>query len=283
MKNLADDVAAYLENKKHRLRDLYKWEFDPRIPKKEFGISISKENPAAMTLSLRRGLRKFLKGNPDGKSKERVARYFIRDWGGIRRFTKSKEVVAQFEDMAGTTEIPKSPFRFEGVSSWSKWATLVCPRWACIYDARVAYSLNAINFLEGATHKIFPSPEGRNSRLRSLDAGTLVLAQRLSAEISDLRGDLNTDDHLVSREDVYREYLELVRAVSGKLWGDAKHTQTVEMLLFAISAGDVYDDLIAHLRQTKRAWVNSKPTIAGGADKKSRSQDLTYRKAVSSI
>lgn len=251
MSKLADAVAAYLKSKKDKLDDLYQWEFDARIPKERFGISVSGENARQRTLSLRQGLREFLALNRDLKSGERVAQYLIRDWGGIRRFTKYKEVVIQFEGLAGTLDIPSNtPFDFEGVSSWSKWASLVCPAWACIYDARVVYSLNAINFLSGGSHKIFPSPQGRNSRLQSLDAATLLLARRLSRKASSgADRALGKNYHVTSKNHAYLEYLELVRAVSCKIWNDTKHIQIVEMLLFAMADGDIYNDLISYLAE----------------------------------
>jgi hypothetical protein len=249
MSNLVDDVAGYLKDKRDHLDDLYQWQFVARIPEERFGINISGKNAWQRTLSLREELRGFLGEKKDQKSREGVAQYLIRDWGGIRRFTKYKEVVIQFENLAGTQDIPsQTPLEFDGVSSWSKWASLVCPAWACIYDARVAYSLNAINFLSGGNHKIFPSPEGRNSRLKLLDAATLLLARRLSwAAGAGLNKALERDDHVIPKSAAYREYLKLVRAVSSKLWNDTQHIQTVEMLLFAIADCGLYDDLIIRL------------------------------------
>src|SRR6185437_1603473 len=106
MSNLADDVAEYLRHKKDRLDDLYQWEFVARVPEERFGISISGKTPTERTLSLRGELRRFLAEKEDHKSCERVAQYIIRDWGGIRRFTKYREVVVQFEKLARTPDAP---------------------------------------------------------------------------------------------------------------------------------------------------------------------------------
>lgn len=240
-------IVEYLKDKKDRTSDLYTWGFKESIPQKQFNITVSGNTCFEKTVSLKDQLRAHLKKNP--ASEQDVAEYFIKEWGGIKRFSKSNEVVSEFSQWKGTAERPLifKP-KFPSISSWSKWAALVCPEWACIYDARVAYSINAINYLKGGEHKIFPSPEGRNSRLELLDVTTLLLSIKLQ------QGESNPkhvkEVHFVKEKDAYLKYLDLVGSVSEALWNDRSHIHQVEMLLFSLADKDIYRDLFDKVCQT---------------------------------
>ena len=97
----------------------------------------------------------------------------------------------------------KADFGFKKISSWSKWLSVVCPKWACIYDTRIAYSLNAINYISGAEHKIFPIPEGRNTQINILDVATLLLSRKLYAADS-IEPKAVKKRHFVSESAVFR-------------------------------------------------------------------------------
>ncbi len=97
-------VAKYLKDKKERVSDLYTWDFDISIPQNKFGIAVVGDTWLERTVSLKDQLRTYLEENPD--SQEEVAEYFITEWGGIRRFSRSKEVVRDFSKFQGTTKRP---------------------------------------------------------------------------------------------------------------------------------------------------------------------------------
>lgn len=240
-------VAEFLRKKKNDLPSLYDWTFDDHVASSEFGINFSGETSFDRTLELKDGLRKLVLSTRCEAEHGRVATYFIRVWGRITRFSKVSETLELFSSHRGSTTMPAGfEPSFKLISSWSKWASIVCPDWACIYDARVAYSLNAINYLTGAKHPIFPMPQGRNTRLKMLDITTLLLGERLLAgESSDLKSIKN--NHFVSEENAYPEYLSIVRKVSEDLWGDEKHIHEVEMLLFALADGDIYQEVFNRL------------------------------------
>lgn len=242
-------ISSYLENQVGQIENLYTWDFDITIPAKYFNINITGDTWFERTVSLKRELRAYLEKNPD--SSERVAHYFIKEWGGIKQFSKANEVITTFTPFQGSTDSPPS-FKpnFTSVSSWSKWASLVCPEWACIYDARVAYSINAINYLNGGTHKILPSPDGRNSRLGLLDVSTILLTKKIK------EGDSNNPKqvrvaHFVPKQDTYLLYLDILTSVSENLWGDRKHIHEVEMLLFALADQKIYQDLFKKVGRTR--------------------------------
>lgn len=236
-----EKISEYLKSKKDNISSLYTWDFKVSVPDEQFGIVVEGANWLEKTLCLKRKLQEYIAENPDAQ--DDVAEYFITDWGGIRRFSKSKETVRDFSQWQGNQTRPTNfKPKFSSVSSWSKWASLVCPMWACIYDARVAYSINAINYLSGGEHKIFPTPDGRNTRLGILDISTLLLQMKLKDGDSSNPKDIEKA-HFVKEKDAYIEYLSIVVAVSNSLWGDNAHIHEVEMLLFALADADIYEDV----------------------------------------
>lgn len=234
-------IIEQLSAKKDKLSTLYTWEFDVDIPRKRFAISIQGESWLEKTRSLKDGLREYIRNNPGDQAS--AADYFIREWGGIRRFTKAKDVVCNFSELQGADTRPQDFVQnFALISSWSKWLSLICPKWACIYDARVAYSINAINYISGGDYKIFPMPEGRNTRLGILDISTLLLQKKLRGAKSSNPKDIN-HEHLIDRRDAYTKYLDIMNGVSEGLWGNCDHIHEVEMLLFAMADTEIYDEL----------------------------------------
>ncbi|MFG0548922.1 hypothetical protein [Pseudomonas sp. yb_9] len=238
-------VAQYLEEKKDRLPFLYDWKFDEALAAEKFAIEFTGANWFEKTLELKNHLRAQASTNTHQHGV--IATYFIRDWGGIKRFSRVDETLSLFSQHAGSPVAPVTfTPPFARISSWSKWASVVCPDWACIYDARVAYSLNAINYMNGAEHPIFPMPEGRNTRLRILDINTLLLTKRLeSGESSDPKR--LKQAHFIPDNQAYLQYLTLVRNVSTLLWDDTEHIHEVEMLLFALADSDIYQDIFTQL------------------------------------
>ena len=237
-----EEITKFLKPHKGNLDALYDWSFNEDIPKKRFGITAQGKTWTQKTRDLKSKLvDRATSANSDELTK--IADYFIRDWGGIRRFTRSAETVRQFKVIAGYKKIPENlDFPYKSISSWSKWASLICPSWACIYDARVAYSLNAINYLSGASYKIFPIPDGRNTKLRMLDVTTLLLSSKITAS-DENKPDSLRKKYFVSQAEVYRKYLQTVNEVSKQLWNDENHVHDVEMILFAIADSIAYEAL----------------------------------------
>jgi hypothetical protein len=234
-------IAGYLEGWRDRVRDLYQWEFATAIPRAKFRIEVSGESWFEKTVQLKAQLRQRIGENTsDLAVLEGLADYFINEWGGIKNFRGVGTVVENFRRIMGTDAMPQGfKATFAGISSWSKWASLACPNWACIYDARVVYSINAINYMGGGFHRIYPSPDGRNPRLQMLDVPTLLLIGKVQAGDSSVPKDLRAN-HYIAKAAAYREYLALVRRVSHRLWGDFDHIHEVEMLLFALADENVY-------------------------------------------
>lgn len=245
--SMEECVAQYLSDKKDCLPSLYTWKFTSSIATERFGISFSGQTLFDKVMELKKSLRQQVASSTCTVRQGEIATYFIKEWGGIRRFTKVDETLARFSELKGSPIAPQRlKIPFQGVSSWSKWASIVCPDWACIYDARVAYSLNAINYLAGANQPIFPTPPGQNSRLKMLDITTLLLSQRLQkGESSD--PDKMRIKHFIPKPDTYLQYLALLRGVSTALWEDPGRIHEVEMLLFSLADGEIYSDVFERL------------------------------------
>ena len=244
-----EQIADFLKERKDKLSELYQWNFDTTIPQEKFNITLSGKTWLEKTTELKTLLCENIKNSNNSHELETIAVYFIKEWGGIKRFSKAREVVEQFKNISGTESTPDGfKPKFQSISSWSKWASLVCPKWACIYDARVAYSINGINFIKGGKHKIFPIPEGRNSRLNILDVSTLLLSIKIR---NNDKGDPKTlrKNHFVEESSAYTEYLSILRGVSHKLWEDHEHIHEVEMLLFALADTDVYEEIFNAVKQ----------------------------------
>ncbi|MBF8776281.1 hypothetical protein [Pseudomonas fulva] len=245
-------VADYLRDKKELLPSLYDWKFDDARATKLFGISFKGNDWFQKTLELKESLRSRVRSTACASVHGDVATYFIKGWGGITRFSRVTETLELFAQYQGHKQLPID-FKpsFERISSWSKWASIVCSEWACIYDTRVAYSLNAINYLKGVGHPIFPMPDGRNTRLKMLDVTTLLLNERLQpGEGSDPKSVKSR--HFLPDREAYVSYLHMARGVSLKLWNDVEHIHEVEMLLFSLADGQIYQDVFDKVTHGKK-------------------------------
>lgn len=85
-----------------------------------------------------------------------------------------------------------------------------------------------------------------------LDVTTLLLNERLQmGDPSDPKS--LKSRHFIPDHDAYAAYLELARRVSMKLWNDTDHIHEVEMLLFALADGQIYQDVFNKMAQDKHA------------------------------
>jgi len=241
------EIAKYLTPYKDNLDALYQWKFDEEIPRARFGISINGESWLQKTRDLKTKLGNKMASVESDDELVEIADYFIKDWGGIKRFTRSKELVTHFKKISGTPTLPDEfnpPYK--SVSSWSKWVSLICPKWACIYDARVAYSLNIINYLSGGKYDIFPMPAGRNTRLNMLDVSTLLISSKIQTG-DDPQPKALREKYFVAESEAYEKYIELIRKTSSELWEEEGHMHDAEMILFSIADSYAYKDLFAAL------------------------------------
>ena len=171
---------------------------------------------------------------------EQVATYYIRKWGKISKFDGIAKVVEDFAPIMGTRKMPANfTLEFNHISSRSKWLSLVCTKWACIYDTRVVYSINALNYLAGGTFPIFPTPAGRNTKINLFDVTTLLLAPKIQSSDLSEPNELKAK-YFVPEAQVYTAYLSLLTSVSDLLWSDQNRIHDVEGLLFSFADTKLY-------------------------------------------
>jgi hypothetical protein len=237
-----NEVAEYLSKYKNRIDQLYTFPFNEDIPRNEFGFRFFGKTAFKKTLELKEQVSLAARNAGSDEEKERLATYFIKEWGKIAKVSGVREIVTRFNSVAFCEAPCNADFAFKKISSWSKWISIICPKWACIYDARVAYSLNAINYISGAKHNIFPMPDGRNTRINILDVTTLLLNKRLSPTDTSEPKSIKKS-HFVGESVAYEKYIELIHNVSPLLWNSSVPCQFTEMLLFSLADTHIYKEL----------------------------------------
>lgn len=241
---MKDIVANYLRSYAELLPDLYNWNPDEKILLDRFGIDVSScKTVLDKNVLLKKELTGIVQDNGTKENKINIANYIIKEWGGIRRFGRAEEVVTRFQDIEFSRNLPDIQFDFQGISSWSKYLSIIAPDWACIYDARVAYSLNVINYISGSKHPIFPVPSGRNSKINLLDIESLLLVAKIKEPGTGSPKNIKRK-HFIGEDKAYNIYIKLIRDVHGELWESTEPVQYTEMLLFAIADNYAYNDLL---------------------------------------
>lgn len=204
------------------------------------------------TLKMKACLRPML---ADPKSKEGLdaARFLVGEWGGITPSVKLSEWVIK-----ARCSLDKGPEKMDdisltGVSSWSKVVSCLYD-WAPIYDSRVAFSINAINYMNGDTEAFFPMPVGRGARLSLINLESLFLLSNLRSGALDssillsahVGKEIRPQFHIPVRS-AYREYVRLVAQIGDYLQLERDQHCKIEMLLFALAPHQVFADLVKRL------------------------------------
>lgn len=183
-----------------RVEHDYRWAI-PSNPPVAFQ---SKGDAFRDNLALRSALHDVWRAAPARRTE--ISEWFVRDWGGIRRNHP--------RTIAGHVEAAENggPARLRAVSSWSKIVVLADPNRYAIYDARVAFALNALQILEhGHVVEQFPVPLGRNNEINRAIGVLKLPGVRYATDRS-----------------AYERYLEVLNYLGPTL-------QRAEMALFATS------------------------------------------------
>ncbi|HET6410269.1 MAG TPA: hypothetical protein VFG14_20430 [Chthoniobacteraceae bacterium] len=155
----------------------------------------------------------------DRNQREEFVSWYIKKWGGIKRLGV-QHVVAY---AAGPASIDMTDFT--RIASWSKALAMMDPHQFAIYDARVAFALNAVQAIKlGWIPTWFRIPTTQKGVVK----GTHIDLERYASPSTIVLGDA----------DVYRAYLYALQkcATSGM--------EQSEMILFALT-----DSLAAGIRK----------------------------------
>jgi len=272
-----DAVAAYLKPYRQELKD-YAWPMSPtaRNKAREYGLAVGDEDGGALaTQELRKAVAQRVRevhGLSGAQRNTRMAElcgFVIRVWGGLA--SNRDDTIeaysgvfldtcpADLSDIRSARQLRSHTgcsFPFKGISSWSKWLNFVWSDWALIYDARIAFALNAIHFREGVDARAFRVPEGRDALLSKIDTQSLAGLRYLKRRGEQVPG-LATDNKklvqwmeaaLAPEADTYEYYLLVMQRARDLLdQEEACSLVDAEMLLFYLSNRQVVRDLLGSL------------------------------------
>lgn len=269
-----DALAAYLKPHRHALKD-YAWPMSAkaRTTARALGLAVGDTDGGALaTQQLRQAVAQRvreihrLSGPERDAGMEALCGFVIRVWGGLA--SNRDETIASYSsffldacppdlsDIASAAQLrrhARCDFPFKGISSWSKWLNFVWNDWALIYDARIAFALNAIHFREGVDARAFRVPEGRDALLSKIDTQSLAGMRYLKRRGEQAPG---LDSHnrdlvrwmesaLMPEEKTYEYYLLVMQRAREVLDQDgACSLVDTEMLLFYLSNRRVVRDLL---------------------------------------
>lgn len=187
-----------------------------------------------------------LGANKDGTILQYVEHYTGSGLPDLDRITS----LEQLADAAGCA------FPLDGIASWSKWLNFVWPDWALIYDARMAFALNAIHYMQAANARALPVPPGRQVLLNLFDTQMLASLRYLAGRGAVLpKINASNEEYaawlgnaLAPPNDAYAYYLAVLRSVCERLEFSGQYALAeTEMLLFYLSERDVVRDLVRSL------------------------------------
>lgn len=249
-KNISTFIKPFLDD----IENKYLWKFDLGMAKQLLGYDFATEkNAYQQTVKLKALLVEKLAASQDFGSGYKYGEYFVEIWGGVRTNKALKEKLEPFYDQR-TVKLDQLGLAqtLKGVSSWSKYLSLLNTD-AAIYDSRVAYSINAINYIKGNRIIMFPMPDGRSPRLSLVDIESLFLLSQLSAG----RNFITDEDfehrqisarvkkkYYLDETVAYRQYLKMIGEVCTQLNLPKSDHFKIEMLLFALAPSDIFKALI---------------------------------------
>lgn len=211
MNALEATLLSYATQHLPALRNEYVWKFDAAVARTDFGVTVTGTTWYDKTRALKRGLSEVWTSRPNERTA--LADYAVRVWGGVKR--NAPTTIESYVQTMSLGAVPKS---HKGIASWSKIAAFSDPSSHAIFDARVSFSLNAIQLLSGAGQCLwFPHLAGRNK--------LLVEMWPLLEAYADVKKWTPIDS-----TQVYSTYITLLTSVSRSL---RKDIDDVEMLLFS--------------------------------------------------
>lgn len=211
MQSLESTLLSYASLHLPSLPQLYTWKFNTDIVRDAFNEVVPGANWYEKTRALKRALSQKWVSSPHQRMD--FADYAVRVWGGVKR-----NAPATLQGYVQTVSQGSVPANHKGIASWSKVAAFSDPEAHAIFDARVSFSLNAIQMLKGDGQCWwFPHLAGRNTLLQ---ASWPHLKARAGEQ----------GWRRVATANVYPAYIDLLGRVSRQLQVDM---QDIEMLLFS--------------------------------------------------
>lgn len=195
----------------NKANEWYDWKFNETII--PFKVNLPNGNNYVKNIALKEELHKIWISESDTETKEKLVKYYIKNWGGILRIGDQK-----IKLYANSSSDFLIGLKKEGIASWSKALVIRNPEEYAIFDARVSISLNCLQIIYPVKNKVlFPNLVSRNKTVKK------------GQEIVKLNSKLNSWD-MVNLKTFYKDYLVLLKKVA---FNRKTNISTVEMLLFA--------------------------------------------------
>lgn len=211
MEPLKATLATFAAQHLPSLPNDYDWTFKPEVIQASFGLSVTGATWYDKTRALKRGLARTWVSEPHQRAA--IADYAVRIWGGVKR--NAPTTMSAYVQTVSRGQVPE---KHKGIASWSKVAAFSDPESHAIFDARVSFSLNAIQLLRGNEPCWwFPQLSGQN---------TLLNATWPTLKAHATQQGWTT----VGSTEVYSAYIRLLTSTATTL---GKEIDDVEMLLFA--------------------------------------------------
>lgn len=215
MQRLQSSLDAYVATQAPMLSTTYDWDFEPAIPQTSFGITVAGNNWMVKNLDLKEKLAQAW-GTANPSQLLGLAHYYVVIWGGIRAI-QMPTLQRHLALVTGGGGYP-----IDGIASWSKIATISDPTRYAIFDARVAFSLNALQVLSGlGGSNRFPKLSSRNGVIKRVGEKLDAYARRHAWPD-------------VPRSQVYPLYLKLLGHAAGGI-RQPMALARAEMVLFAMA------------------------------------------------
>ncbi len=272
---LGDAIASYLSPWVNRLVG-YEWPMTTKAAElaAEMGIQLGSTGDVQTTHMLRREISERVRAahllSDVDRDKELLALCaFVIKAGGalstngpetleryVKAFTNRRiKDISSIKSLPQLVEETGCDFPFAGIASWSKWLNFIWTDWALIYDARIAFALNAIHFIKGVDARAVPVPVGRNSLISSLDSQSLAAMRYLNRHGKPVpQVDSASDNKIllkwlrrgcVEPDKAYPYYLLAMERAREVLSREKPYSLVdVEMLLFYLSINQVAKDLM---------------------------------------
>lgn len=204
--SLYEAFNHFLEQHVRQLRSTYLWGFSTeRLP---ITYTPPASNDYENSLDLRQHLYNAMLSNPNCRNG--IQQWYVKEWGGVR--SNRRETLEKYCELSAPQLIALGS---KGIASWSKMLSIRDPYQYCIYDARVAFSLNAIQVVYGVrNHLYFPLLPSRNTLITSAQS-------RLKRLMSGAR----------NQSDFYNTYNKILKNYSEST--QLRDMQSAEMVLFS--------------------------------------------------
>ncbi|MBS0437079.1 MAG: hypothetical protein JSR75_19705 [Proteobacteria bacterium] len=206
-------VRTYVHAHHATLAQQFDWRLNTLTLLNRLGVAVAGATSYDKNIDLKVQLA-GLWARADLATRRQIARYYVVDWGGVKRNSEAK--LNGYVDAAVAAVVPPLP----GIASWSKVLAASDPSRHAIFDARVSLALNVLQLgASNGTQVLFPALPGQNTGIST--AGKRLQAQALAAGWRRLQG-----------AEVYSTYIEVLQVASQGLPGPLP-LATAEMVLFA--------------------------------------------------